>query len=135
MICAVLDPKSKDGAALCEAFVCRIQYRAQDALEKEKLHCERYTGEDGMHDAILADKSRSLSDHEHEELIVEQILDQITDSSKRLAFRLYMEEIPYDSGRRLPSIAKAVDKNEKTVRAWIKEIRARRKRRWEHLHL
>ena len=124
MIRAVLDPDSKDGAALCEAFVPRMRFRAFDALKKETTHRDRYTNLSVMLDSTFEDKSRSMSDQDHENIYVEQVLDLIPDCVKRLAFRLYLEEIPIESGKGIPSISVIVGKSEKTVRTWIKEIQA-----------
>ncbi len=124
MICAVLDPDSKDGTALCEAFVPRIRFRALDAIKKETTCRDRYTCPSIIPDSTFEDKSRCMSDQDHEDLHVEQVLNLIPDRMKRLAFRLYVEEIPIESGKGLPSISVAVGKSEKTVRTWIKEIKA-----------
>jgi len=45
----------------------------------------------------------------------------IADDRKRLAFHLYMDGLPFKS-KKYPSIAKALDVDEKTSRLWIEEI-------------
>lgn len=45
LIHAVLDPDSKDGEGLCEAFVKRVQFRALDEIKEERktqTHCQNY---------------------------------------------------------------------------------------------
>lgn len=64
----------------------------------------------------------AVADHIGGLLDTERVLAMIPDWRKRLAFRLYMEDIPYGS-KRTHSIAKAVGVSSKTIEAWIDEIR------------
>lgn len=69
----------------------------------------------------------SLSDQiddAHEEIDVSRILECVADERKRLAFRLFMDEVPYKSKRKdVTSIAGALGISEKTAREWIMEVR------------
>jgi hypothetical protein len=57
-----------------------------------------------------------------EEEISHLLENAIPDNLKRLAFRLYMEDVPSKTkDEKTHSIAKAVGKDEKTVRIWIRE--------------
>jgi len=47
----------------------------------------------------------------------------VPDERKRLAFRLFMDELPFKS-KKSASIAKALDIDEKTAREWIEEVQA-----------
>jgi hypothetical protein len=59
-----------------------------------------------------------------EEIDVSRILECVPDERKRLAFRLFMDEVPYKSKRKdVNSIAGALGISEKTAREWIKEVR------------
>lgn len=58
-----------------------------------------------------------------EQIDVNRILESIPSYKKRLAFRLYMDDVPFKSNKG-NSIAKAVGVSERTVRAWIEEIEA-----------
>jgi hypothetical protein len=54
--------------------------------------------------------------------------DNIVDARKRLAFRLFMDDFPYKSGRSV-SIAKALGIDEKTARQWIEDTQERLKKK------
>lgn len=57
-----------------------------------------------------------------EQIYVNSLLEEhIPDPRKRLAYRLYMDDIPAKS-KKTPSIASALGIDESTVRCWIKEI-------------
>lgn len=57
----------------------------------------------------------------HEQIDVDRFLEaNIPDTKKRLAFRLYMDDVPAKSTRTM-SIAKVIGIDESTVRIWIKE--------------
>lgn len=59
-----------------------------------------------------------------EKIDVERILGAIASEKKRLAFRLFMDDIPYYSKREgVHTIAKALGISEKTARDWITEVR------------
>ncbi len=51
------------------------------------------------------------------------LAENIEDDQKRLAFRLYMDDVPFKS-KKHHSIAKALGIDEKTARLWIEEIKA-----------
>jgi hypothetical protein len=53
---------------------------------------------------------------------VERILSRITDDRKRLAFRLFMEDMPFGS-KKTESIAKAVGISSKWAEHWIEELK------------
>ena len=54
------------------------------------------------------------------------LAENIKDDQKRLAFRLYMDDVPFKS-KKHHSIAKALGIDEKTARLWIEEIKAQLK--------
>lgn len=57
-------------------------------------------------------------------LDVSRILERITDPRKRLAFYLYMNEVPYLSKKKgVHSIARALNISDKTARGWVEEVR------------
>ena len=56
-----------------------------------------------------------------EKMDVEDVLSNIVDDRKRLAFRLHMEGIPLDS-KRTASIAKVLGVSSKTAGQWIEEV-------------
>jgi hypothetical protein len=59
-----------------------------------------------------------------EEIDMNRILECIPDYRKRLAFQLFMNDVPYKSKRKdVTSIAGALGISEKTARDWIKEVR------------
>jgi hypothetical protein len=60
--------------------------------------------------------------HADEHIDVECVLANIKDFRKRLAFRLFMEDVPLKSIRS-DSIAKTLGISDKTARAWIEEAR------------
>jgi hypothetical protein len=68
-------------------------------------------------DPALLDAMRQLDEH----LDVERVLSHITDDRKRLAFRLFMEDVPNGSKRTL-SIAQAVGISAKWAEVWIAEM-------------
>jgi hypothetical protein len=57
-----------------------------------------------------------------ERLDVERFLTIVTDERKRLAFYLYMDDVPFGS-KRGNSIAKALGVSAKTAREWVEEVR------------
>lgn len=125
LIQAMLDPNSADGKGLRVAFVPRIGFRAADAIraeqKKEKREHDRETEPDAEGEAPPQEiDPRQTFD---EQMDVERILSHITDERKRLAFRLYIEDVPLES-KRSASISKAVGVSAKTAGQWIEETRA-----------
>lgn len=58
-----------------------------------------------------------------QQIDVDHILGRIEDHRKRLAFQLYLEDVPFKSKRPdVFTIAKAVGVSEKTARTWIQEV-------------
>lgn len=134
IIDAVLQPASADGKALRVAFGPRVTFRLKDALIAEasaaqnresheaKLIKAGHTtrrGTDGAQQQVPRqhDSSRALN----ENLDVENILEQVTDPRKRLAFRLFMDGVPFKS-KKSASIAEALGISERTAREWVKEV-------------
>jgi DNA-directed RNA polymerase specialized sigma24 family protein len=57
-----------------------------------------------------------------QQIHVDRILECVSDSRKRLAFHLFMNDVPYGSKRvGVVTIAQALGISERTARAWIKE--------------
>jgi hypothetical protein len=82
------------------------------------LTVEEATAVTRPRDPALLDGVRATDEH----IDVERALANIKDFRKRLAFRLYMDDVPFKS-KRSDSIAKAVGVSSKTAEAWIKEVR------------
>lgn len=62
--------------------------------------------------------------HINEQIDVDRILERILDSRKRLAFYLYMHDVPYHSKKNsVHSIARALSISDRTARAWVEEVR------------
>jgi hypothetical protein len=85
---------------------------------------DRFHGDDAISagprsgpDPTLFDAMRQLESH----LDVERVLSHISDDRKRLAFRLFMEDVPNGSKRTL-SIAQAVGISPKWAEVWIAEM-------------
>jgi hypothetical protein len=79
-------------------------------------------GEDAGTSSLIRDYSLMDGVRDLDEMLdVETVLANILDDRKRLAFRLYMDEIPFKSKRSI-SIASALGISEKTARDWIEEI-------------
>jgi hypothetical protein len=130
---AILQPASADGRALRAAFVPRVTFRIKDALVAEARAARqvplRETDTGGDPNARRgADASgervpmpRDLSGVLGESMDVEAILEQVTDERKRLAFRLFMDGVPFKSSKSR-SIEEALDVSERTARDWVKEV-------------
>jgi hypothetical protein len=135
---AILTQTSADGKALRHAFVPRVSFRIKDALAAEARAARKpgeATKEDpGSNAACNADQTLSseLSGTASpddpitaidQSIDVENVLQKITNDQKRLAFRLYMDGIPFKS-KKAHSIAVALDISERTAREWVKEVQA-----------
>jgi hypothetical protein len=138
---ALLRPRSADGRALREAFVPRVQYRLKDALADEAkerrvpdenasggaIASEFADGSDGSdtrHQLIFASPPFDEIEIADEEIDVSRILACIPDARKRLAFRLFMDGVPFKTKKnKVTSIAAALGVSEKTARDWIAEVR------------
>lgn len=128
LIRAMLKPDSSDGQGLREAFVPRVRFRAADAIraDKESRKRERF-----VEDLTPISDAKQMEDVGpqkviDESLYVEEMLSRIPDERKRLAFRLYMDGIPFKSGR-TPSISKALGVSSKTAEKWVEEVQAQLK--------
>jgi hypothetical protein len=126
---ALLKPESADGKGLRKAFTPRLKFRLLDVLrrvdteenaatelnpEVHSLDGRQYsTGDVALH--TLGETQRIC-----EKLDVEAALSQIKDPKKRLAFRLFMDDVPFKSTKG-PSIEKALDISERTARKWVGE--------------
>lgn len=137
VIRAVFDPGCADGKGLRAAFVPRVNHRIKDALIEEEseawipgyppVRCRDAAAKGepessaprGEAPAVFYDPSSSMA----ERVDVESVLQRIPNGQKRLAFRLFMDDIPFKS-KKTQSIAKALGIEEKTAREWIKEVQA-----------
>jgi RNA polymerase sigma factor (sigma-70 family) len=126
---AILKPKSADGEGLRAAFYARLNFRLKDAIAAEERG--HWAGEDQASETLPDPRgAESLGTFEpadstqaqmlDEKLDVDTALEAITDSRKRLAFRLFMDGLPFKSTRSR-SIADALGISEKTARVWIAE--------------
>ena len=147
---ALLKPGCADGRSLREAFTPRVLFRLKDALagEARERRIPEVSGGEKDRTGISADdggpahEARDLSydtvvparkwteatvdevEELEEEVSVKQILERIPDDRKRLAFYLFMNDVPYKSKRKgVTSIARALGISDKTARDWIKEVR------------
>lgn len=133
IIAAVLQPASADGKALRVAFVPRVTFRLKDALASESRasqnqerheaelkagHASRRGTDGEVHQLPKKNDSSRVLD---ESLDVENILETVKDPRKRLAFRMFMDGVPFKS-KKSASIAEALVISEKTAREWVKEV-------------
>lgn len=134
---AVLSPESADGKGLREAFSSRVKYRLKDAIKDETREA-RVPTSSRMTSSLLASDTESqvvpprpqsetsLFDPTasiDEWMDVAHILEhKIAHDQKRLAFRLYMDRVPFRSTKEA-SISSALGISEKTAREWVKEVR------------
>ena len=59
-----------------------------------------------------------------QEIMVNRILERVSDSRKRLAFYLFMDGVPYHSKRDgVTSIAQTLGVSDRTAREWVEEVR------------
>jgi hypothetical protein len=115
---------------------CEKDENADDPEDPTEVTVEtlsEHRGRPDLHDSdeeitpsrgVHRSPARSLLDgvrNTDEERNVASVLQLITDDRKRLAFRLYMDGVPFKS-KRCHSIAAALDISEKTARQWIKEV-------------
>lgn len=134
---AVLRPTCADGKALRIAFVPRVKFRLKDALafearaaRKPREPTKRNSGPDGGPDVEQTPSGNSPPAATHfdpscaidEYIDVDNVLEQVTDDRKRLAFRLYMDGVPFKS-KELYSIASALGISERTARQWVNEVK------------
>lgn len=127
----LLDAKTADGRALRKAFGSRVLFRLKDAIVRGAQDRERYVSMESDEEAADAiERAHAVGgvnayklNHPDETINVQQILDQIPDWRKKLAFRLYLEGYSHGSGRvGVPSIASALGTTDKTARKWVKEV-------------
>jgi DNA-directed RNA polymerase specialized sigma24 family protein len=125
LVTAMFNRESADGKGLRAAFGFRVAKRAVDAIRAEE-RIEKRELEANANDDTTADRAAVDIDpwqEIDEQMDVERVLGHVTDSQKRLAFRLHMEGVPVESANK-PSIVKAVGVSRKTVEKWIEEVRA-----------
>lgn len=95
-----------------------IEEHPDVAEEVERLDHEDASLSRFKHDPSLMDGVRDLD----QQIDVDRFLEEnISDDRKRLAFRLFMDDIPYKS-KKSNSIAEALGIDEKTARQWIQEV-------------
>ena len=137
IIRAVLNPRCLDGKGLRVAFVPRVDLRIKDALITEERAAWKpgapavrpRKGTAGGKSEPPAPRGEARptsydpSSRISENMDVESVLQLIPDGRKRLAFRLFMDDVPYKS-KKTRSIASALGIEEKTAREWIKEVQA-----------
>ncbi len=126
---ALLQPQSKDGQGLRKAFTPRLEHRLRDALRSESNDKQRKAeliatareSSDGVAlDGNASSSALTETDRIDEEIDVEAALEHIEHPRKRLAFRLFMDGVPFKSTKG-PSIEKALGISERTAREWVKE--------------
>src|SRR5262249_13360155 len=120
LVSAMFNPTSADGKGLRVAFRFRVEKRAVDAIRAEtkieKRELEAETQDDAKDEptAVAIDPWQEVN----EQMDVERVLALVTDDQKRLAFRLYMEDVPMESTK-TGSIVKALGVSRKTAEKWI----------------
>lgn len=128
---AILEPSSADGRALREAFTPRLLHRLRDVLVRQKNESKNrakfnstvHASSDGESlDGTASDSTLDEAERICQQIDVEAALEQIEDSQKRLAFRLYMERKPFKSSKG-GSISEALGVTERTARQWVKETK------------
>src|ERR1019366_7303855 len=96
LIQAIFVPSSADGKGLRVAFVPRIRFRAADAIRADKEMRKRERSVGNIHE--VSDARLAAERHPRQELdekiYVEQVLSNVIDERKRLAFRLHIDGIP-----------------------------------------
>jgi len=126
---ALLQPQSKDGQGLRKAFTPRLEHRLRDALRRESKEKQRQrelidSARESSDGVTLYGNVSSLalaeSDRIDQEIDAEAALEQIEHPQKRLAFRLFMDGVPFKS-KKGSSIEKALGVSERTAREWVKE--------------
>ena len=118
LMIAILSPKTADGKAMREAFIPRLRFRHADAIRNHKRGDEvKDDAETGRGVEECKSREPSIS----EQAYVEQVLSRILDDRKRLAFRLYMENVPVKSKRTM-SISETLGVSDTTIDTWIEEI-------------
>jgi DNA-directed RNA polymerase specialized sigma24 family protein len=125
LVAAMFSPNSADGKGLRVAFRFRVEKRAADAIraetkiEKRELEAEAHDDAKDEPAATAIDPWQEVN----EQMDVERVLALVTNDQKRLAFRLYMEDVPIESTKKA-SIVKALGVSRKTAEKWIEEVRA-----------
>jgi hypothetical protein len=124
LVSAMFNPTTADGKGLRVAFRFRVEKRAADAIRAEtkieKRELEAETQDDAKDEPAAAaiDPWQEINEH----MDVERVLALVTDDQKRLAFRLYMEDVAMEAKK--GSIVKALGVSRKTAEKWIEEVRA-----------
>lgn len=121
LIASVLKPRSADGVALRKSFWARVDSRAADAIRAETKALKREIYSEDEPQSAEPDSS-SGSNPLEDEVHAESVLMTVTDVRKRLAFRLHMDDVPYQS-KKTDSIAKALGVSAKTIEKWIGEVK------------
>jgi len=115
--------EDEDGIATDKTKVAEIGHlvRGSDPSDRSE-DIGGFVGDDAISaasrpDPALLESVRHIDGH----IDAERALARIDDYRKRLAFRLFMEDIPYGS-KRTYSIAEAVGVSAKTAEKWIEEV-------------
>lgn len=120
IIKSVFLPSSPDGKALRLYFGKKLKERLADSIRSFRR--EEKKRDKAIEEAKAEGEAYDMSSQEHSEsLYVEEVLELVKDDRKRLAFRLYMDDVPVKS-KDGDSICKALGKSDKTIRAWIEEV-------------
>ncbi len=115
-------PEDTDGK---EVKLVGIEEHPDLVEETEPLDREDAPPSRFKHDPSLMDGVRDLD----QQIDVDRFLEEnISDDRKRLAFRLFMDDVPYKS-KKSNSIAEALGIDEKTARQWIQEVQEQLKQK------
>jgi DNA-directed RNA polymerase specialized sigma24 family protein len=134
LIAAILQPGSADGKALRTTFGACVRSRLADAIRRERRRDSRESAyELDTEGEIIEPVDRESWLLIGESAVVEEALRTIKDPKKELAFRFFMERVPYES-KKGTSISKALGISEKTAREWIGEVQTQLKQWMEARH-
>jgi hypothetical protein len=107
------EEKGSDDADKVEIIDLAAAAEDHEGTEDEEI------GPQKIRDTSLFDGVRDAN----EQIDVDRILGCVPDYRKRLAFRLFMNDVPYQSKKKdVTSIAGALGVSERTARDWIKEV-------------
>jgi hypothetical protein len=119
-------PKEKHTTKKATASASGEEVEIIDLGDNANLSEETEATGDGE---IVPQKARdeTLSDgvrDANEQIDVDRILERVPDYKKRLAFYLFMNDVPYHSKKKdVTSIAQALSISDKTARDWVEEVR------------
>lgn len=107
------DSQETDGELVIDTLCAQaeVEVEAEESGEATLTRSRQHVGLDGVQQS-------------DQNIDVNRIMDRIPDDRKRLAFYLYMNEVPYHSKKKdVYSITRALNISKKTARGWVEEVR------------